>query len=132
MCLISDQIKFCSCKMESGQLPENYWILYRYVKVDEDKMIVGEAQIPTNFYDENCDLNTQTLLDRLNDPTSFDREFIFRNNDHFHVCIKNPDFYEDYNYSFRFWDSKWKLNEYYPYINYGNLKIKTVGKLEDF
>ena len=88
MCVISDKIKFCTCKSSSVEKLEHYWLLYRF-NSDKDEMTLGEPVFHDNLLQKNYNGNQQTLLNRLNEIDAFDQLMNFKNEDQLEIVINN-------------------------------------------
>ncbi len=88
MCVISDKIKFCTCKSSSVEKLEHYWLLHRFNSA-KDEMTFGEPRIPNNLLQENYNTNKQTLLHRLNEADAFDQSMNFKDQDQLEIAINN-------------------------------------------
>ena len=128
MCLISDKIKFCTCVGNAENL-KNYWILYRRKPKGEVYFILGEPRCPPSKL--NYKINTETILERLNDPDAFDFPIEFKYRDIFNIFIgsefKNEEFFS---YSFEYKKGNWKNVAYNPFdliMRFDDIKS---GKLE--
>jgi hypothetical protein len=65
MCLVSKEIKFCTCEEESTSELPHYWKFYRFNK-DKDLRIVGKVMMPKENLDPSFALNKNTIRNRLN------------------------------------------------------------------
>lgn len=70
MCIVSDKIKFCTCKSNSPEKLANYWILQSYNK-NKESTVIGQTIMPY-FDDPKFEINNHTLASRLNEKDSFD------------------------------------------------------------
>lgn len=106
MCQISTSIKFCTCDLEEEKnLPDNYWMLYRY-NPDKQLQVIGEVRLPLFMTDENYVANRRSITRILNLGTAFDRDMSFQENDVLEVRIKSEPY--SLEYEFRFVKSRWK------------------------
>jgi len=88
MCLITDKIKFCSCKSSSVEKLEHYWLLHRF-NSEKDDMTMGEPMFYDNLLQEHYIVNQQTLLNRLNEVDAFDQVMNFKDEDQLEIAINN-------------------------------------------
>ena len=139
MCLQNHQIKFCTCDIDEENLPENYWILYRYEN-DEELTIVGEAILPYDdqMSDFNYLNNQNIILERINESDAFDFKTDFQEQDLLEVYLKNKDNDEKDSFCFEFQDKTWtstKSDYYYFGIIHneyrtGKVEIKPSNSIE--
>ena len=133
MCVVSKNIKFCTCEEDSTSERTNYWVLHRFNK-DKDLRIVGNIVMSTKDLDPNYKPNKKTIRNRLNKQDAFDKEIPFVENDVLEVVL-NSDDYENrkdfcYEYKRGIWidcDYGWMWLES-RFDVYGFGKVKSEGK----
>lgn len=69
MCLVSTQLKLCTCGAK--ERPKNFWTFYRYDK-KKDLMVMGSLIIPVALPGAIELLNQRNLLKRINEADAFD------------------------------------------------------------
>ena len=133
MCLVSKEIKFCTCEEDSASERSNYWVLHRFNK-DKDLRIMGKISRPENDFKPNYISNKKTILNRLNKPNAFDKEIPFVEGDKLSVVLNSSDSKkrEDFCYEYNrgTWidsenDSMW-LESRFDVYGYG--KVEPEGK----
>ena len=131
MCLVSNKIKFCTCKAGSFFNLQHYWRLYRFQK-GKDDFILGEAVLPTSMTDKNFALNETTLLTRLNERDAFDTPLTFCPGDILEVVINNNEIGDAirFTYSFKFKKGKWIAIEADPFQIINHFKEEKFGKIK--
>ena len=132
MCIISNEIKFCTCLDEGIDIEDLdfYWKLYK-LDIKKDVFIVGLMNPPTSFYDSNFELNQETILNRLNNPNAFDFKFDLIKGHRIEVVVKFEKF-EHYTYCYEFSGRKWYSVEEDPFILESKYEIDQKGKLNGF
>jgi hypothetical protein len=131
MCTISDKLKFCTCSAdEINTATESYWQLYRF-NPTAGRFIVGAAHRPSLWLDPNFKLNSQTVLNRLNEPDAFDKELHFERKDRLTVVIwlKKED-EEPVTYTYKHTGRVWKEAEEDPYTLREQYDTEAEGCLE--
>lgn len=127
MCVISDNIKFCTCSGGSVKSLDSYWAVYRFGK-RKDKWLIGDFMLPPGLLDSNFDSNKQTILKRLNQPDAFDKVIDFRNNDKLHIVFNDStEIKEDTIYAYRFNKGKW-VEDQYDYLEFETYYYRKVAK----
>ncbi len=91
MCLVSKDIKFCTCEEKSTAERPNYWVLHRFNK-DKDLRIVGSILMSTAHLDPNYKPNKKAIRNRLNKQDAFDKEIPFVENDVLKIVLNNDDY----------------------------------------
>lgn len=130
MCIVSDKIKFCTCANGSVESLKHYWILYSFNK-DKNFSCMGLPMMPTSMRDLSFEDNQATLLNRLNEPDSFDVPLKFRAKDLLEIVINNTsDFYETFTYSFKFKKGKWEAEETDPFDIMNHFDEENSGKIK--
>lgn len=120
MCIVTNKLKFCTCKTGSVEQLKHYWILYRYNSKKEWN-VIGEVILPMEL-STNYEENKKTLSQRINETDAFDFATDFKDNDCLEISINNPE--TDVNphskFCFSFKKGKWKFEEYdvFHLINY--------------
>lgn len=127
MCVISENIKFCTCASGSVKSLDSYWSVYRFGK-RKDKWLIGDFMIPPGLIDSNFDTNKQTILKRLNQPDAFDKVIDFQNNDKLHIVLNDSiETKEDTIYAYSFNKGKW-VEDQYDYLEFENYYYRKVAK----
>ncbi|RAU81877.1 hypothetical protein [Pontibacter arcticus] len=113
MCLVSDNIKFCTCKSSSPDRLNHYWLLHRYNK-DKHDFFMGVPMIPSEFTDPNFIINNFTLESRLNEPDAFDFPASFKPKDQLVIVFNNQakEYDKRLTYCFRFKKGRWVSESY--------------------
>lgn len=128
MCLISDKIKFCTCKGNAEKL-KNYWVLYRKRPKGDYDMILGAPRMPASNL--NFTINVDTLQNRLNEADAFDTPIEFKARDRFNIYIssglENGEFFS---YTFEFTKGNWKNVRYDPFDLMCRFDDIKAGKLK--
>ena len=133
MCLVSKEIKFCTCEEDSTSDRPNYWVLHRFNK-DKNLRIMGKISRPENDLKPNYISNKKTILNRLNKPNAFDIDISFVEGDVLSVVLNSSDSKkrEDFCYEYNrgTWinsenDSMW-LKSRFDVYGYG--KVEPKGK----
>ncbi len=88
MCIVSDNIKFCTCEVGSYDELPHYWLLYRFNK-NKELYIMGSTEMPADFLQPKYNQNIETLNKRLNEPDAFDKEIKFKANDRIEIVLNN-------------------------------------------
>ena len=125
MCVISDNIKLCSCARGSINSMDNYWIIYRLGKPKEI-LALGMPSMPQGWLDNNYELNRQIILTRLNESDVFDMALELKNNDKLHIVFNNLfNAKQEIIYAFKFRNSNWVEDEYdwFELKNHNHKKI---------
>ncbi len=113
MCLVSEKIKFCSCVTDSVCKLNNYWILHRY-NGGKEFYAIGMPMLPAEYTDANFFVNTQTLVNRLNESDAFDMPIKFKAKDQFEIVINNlsKDQFQRLTYCFIYKKGAWVQETY--------------------
>lgn len=80
------------------ELPENYWVLQRYVK-NEHMFLIGEAMAP--YYVEKHLVNEKIMAGWLNEKNCFDRNIRLKENDGLEIVLRRNEKCAKYLYKFR-------------------------------
>lgn len=132
MCEISDKIKFCTCSSDVENL-KHYWVLHRKsAKLDEMQFCVGTYMMPNEKAKAFLEINSTTLINRLNESDAFDMNLELKNKDILEVVINNKsDNYEDrITYTFEFKKGRWKNIEYDPFFLMNKYEEELSGKMK--
>lgn len=127
MCTVSNNIKFCTCAANSPEKLRHYWILHRFNK-DKNERIIGEPHFPDDMFVPDYATNRETLRKRLNQPDAFDFETAFKPKDTLEVTINHDG--HPATYCFVFAKDQWRDTEYdafglmnhYAELQFGKLK----------
>ena len=135
MCTITNKIKLCSCKANSTERLNHYWVLYRRNKDNDiDIMIVGEAMLPSFewFHPEQYEDNYAILANRVNDSDMFDVPMVFKAKDVLELVFHNND---DYNkratYRFKYFNKQWIKTEIDVFDLMGRFDEVHFGKINN-
>lgn len=127
MCLVSYNIKFCSCAKGLNRLMDSYWILIRLGKPKED-WVIGESMLPFGRLESDYESNRLILLKRLNEPDAFDKAFDLQINDKLHIVFNNLSKVEQpIVYAYQYINGKWVQDEY-DWFELKNHHHKKVAK----
>ncbi len=127
MCLVSNDIKFCTCAKGSINSMDNYWILIRLGKPRED-WVIGEPMLPFGLLESDYESNRLTLLKRLNEPDAFDKALDLQINDKLHIVYNNLSKLEQpIIYAYQYSNGKWVEDEY-DWFELKNHHHKKVAK----
>jgi hypothetical protein len=127
MCIVSKNIKFCTCKSTSVDQLNHYWLLHRRNK-DKNEIIIGEVMLPS--FATNDEQNLQTLEIRLNELDAFDFETAFKNKDILEIVLNNKDDSNRMVYGFEYRKSKWVKKEIDYFYTSGHCDTIQFGKLK--
>ncbi len=128
MCLVSKEIKFCTCEEEfTSELP-HFWKFYRFNK-DKDIRIMGSVMKPKDHVDPSFTLNRNTIRKRLNSENAFDKDLGFLENDVLVIVLdNNTEKVTTYRYEYKrgFWvdceyGGMW-LNSRFDFYGFGKVK----------
>ena len=111
MCVVSKNIKFCTCEEDSTSERTNYWVLHRFNK-DKDLRIVGNIVMSTKDLDPNYKPNKKTIRNRLNKQDAFDKEIPFVENDVLKVVLNSDDYENRKDFCFEYKSGIWIDAEY--------------------
>ncbi|KAA5542059.1 hypothetical protein [Adhaeribacter rhizoryzae] len=133
MCVVSDKIKFCTCKSPSIDKLNNYWLLHRWEK-DKDEFVLGEPMMPSELTDPDFIINNTTLENRLNEPGAFDFPIVFKPKDQLEIVFNNfaKDDSNRLTYCFRFKKGKWVKEEYDVFELMSHYEEYAFGKMKNF
>lgn len=132
MYIVSKDIKFYTCEEESTSERPNYWVLHRFNK-DKDLRIMGSVERPETDLKPNFISNKKTILNRLKKPYAFDKDISFVEGGVLSVVLNSSDWKnrEDFCYEYKrgTWinsenDSMW-LESRFDVYGYG--KVETEG-----
>ena len=132
MCEISDKIKFCTCSSDVEKL-KHYWILHRKMKKNEMiQVCVGTYMMLNEKAQAFFELNTSTLLKRLDDSDAFDVDLDLKNKDILEVVINNisRNYEDQITYAFEYNKGKWKSIEYDFFELKNEFEEKQAGKMK--
>lgn len=116
MCIVSDKVKFCTCKDIDLKDQPNTWILYRY-NPEKEIRIMGSLAFPAYKYEPEYEINRETFLMRLNEEDAFDVPIDFHEKDRIDISIETtvngqP---EQAFYCYKYHNGKWEGQEYDPF-----------------
>ncbi len=131
MCLVSDKIKFCTCKSPSPDKLNNYWLLHRFVK-GKDLFAMGTPMMPNYLTDPNFIVNNSTLVNRLNEPDAFDFPTAFKPKDQLVIVLNNlaKDYHKRLTYCFKFKNGRWVSEEYDVFELMNRYEEHAFGKMK--
>ena len=133
MCIVSKNIKFCTCEEGSTSERSNYWVLHRFNK-DKDLRIVGNIVMSTKDLDPIYKPNKKTIRNRLNKQDAFDKEIPFVENDVLEVVLNSDDYESRKDFCYEYKRGVWIDSEYdWMWLEsrfdvYGYGKVETEGK----
>ncbi len=133
MCEVSDNIKFCTCSSDVENL-KHYWVLHRKSKnLEEMQICVGTYIMPNEKAMGFLEINTKTLVKRLNEPDAFDVVLELKNKDILEVVLNNNSKnYEDrITYAFEYKKGKWKSIEYDFFELMNEFEETDAGKMKN-
>jgi hypothetical protein len=133
MCEVSDKIKFCTCSSDVENL-KHYWVLHRKSAYsDVIEICVGTYMMPNEKAMEFLEINTTTLIKRLNEADAFDIVLELKNKDILEVVINNKtEKYEDrITYAFEYKKGKWKSIEYDFFELMNEFEETNSGKMKN-
>ncbi len=110
MCAISNKIKLCTCKANSTERLQHYWILYRRNKDNNnDIIIVGEAMLPSFewFHPDRYKEYYVKLAYRVNEVDVFDVPIVFKAKDVLKLVFNNIDDSKRATYGFKYFKKQW-------------------------
>lgn len=111
MCLVSDNVKFCSCEIDDYNELPHYWVLHRFHR-DKDMQVLGELVMRADFLNPHYNLNEETFTTRLNTPDAFDKEIAFKENDRLEIVLNNSGKGNLMTFCFRYKKKKWAVIPY--------------------
>ena len=129
MCVISDKIKLCTCKVTSTGRLQHYWVLNRR-NLEKNIMIVGEVMIPFEWIDPNYKKNYVTLENRINEGDVFDIPITFKTKDVLELVFNNQDYSKRIVYMFHYSKKKWKKSEIDLFHLKGHFDEMQFGKIK--
>lgn len=130
MCLVSKEIKFCTCEEESTSERPNYWVLHRFNK-DKDLRVVGSVVRSNKDLDTNYKPNKKTIRNRLNKPNAFDKEIPFVENDVLNVVLNDDDYERRKNFCFEYKNGVWIDSEYSSMWLKSRFDVYGFGPIKD-
>ena len=135
MCTITNKIKLCSCKANSTEKLQHYWVLYRRNKNNEfDIMILGEAiMLPSfDFIDpKQYKENYATLANRVNEGDVFDAPMVFQAKDMLELVFNNKDYIgKRATYGFKYFKKQWIKSEVDVFDVMGRFEEVQFGKIK--
>ena len=111
MCNPTNKIQLCTCTL-GEELPENYWILHRYVGKKWEE-VIGEVVFPYAHNSKKYLAVHEIILNTLNAGIYFDKPIELKKKDILTLNLKNKKQIEDY--SFIYTGAKWKKYELGPF-----------------
>jgi hypothetical protein len=130
MCIISKEVKFCTCSTLVQEELDHYWVLYRPQK-HQPTFLVGEIASTENWNLFRTETIESILLKQLNNPLAFDQVYQFQEGDVFAICLNNlMPTAERMEFSFVFEEGSW-IVEQFPVIPKFKYKQKASGKVFD-
>ncbi len=134
MCTITNKIKLCSCKANSTEKLQHYWVLYRRNKNNYiDRTIVGEAMLPSFdiFHPEQYESNYTILEKRVNEFDVFDVPMVFKAKDVLELVFNNnDDSSKRATYGFKYFKKQWIKSEVDPFDLMGRFEEVQFGKIK--
>jgi hypothetical protein len=112
MCLVSDKVKFCTCK--SINRLKHYWIIYRFNK-NKNELILGQPIFPSDLISPFYETNQATFLKRLNELDAFDTPIKFKTKDLIEIVLNSNDYENSLTYAYKYSKGKWEITEHYCY-----------------
>ncbi len=129
MCIISKEVKFCTCTKLNKEELDHYWELCRPLK-HKPTFLVGEMASTESWDLFNRDGIESILLKQLNNPLAFDKPYEFKEEDLFTICINNlSSSPERMVFSFVFEEGAWVIDPKYFVPPYKS-KMLAEGKVE--
>jgi hypothetical protein len=111
MCIVSKDIKFCSCEVDDYEELPHYWVLHRYNKT-KDLIVLGEVVMYADFLNPLYESSKAVLNMRLNTKEAFDKELAFKENDRFEIILNNNEGKQRMTFCFRFKKGTWVETSY--------------------
>ena len=111
MCVVSKDIKFCSCEVDDYEELPHYWVLHRYNRHKEIQ-ILGSLVMSEDYLLPNFELNKNTFHERLNTHDAFDKEITFKNNDRLEIVLNNKKESKRMTFCFKFKGGTWVETAY--------------------
>ena len=135
MCIISDNIKFCSCvdpNIDVKQL-NNYWVLIRIHK-NRKHGLLGEARKFEYKLPEGHEENKLKLLSALHTKDAFDKRIVFKEEDRLHVFLNAAqNDHRTMEFKFLFSSGKWEyIKDMDCFFHWNTLKDVALGEVEEF
>lgn len=130
MCVISNEIKLCTCKASSTDQLQHYWVLYRRNK-DKNEIIVGEVILPSfEWIGPNYKRNYATIEYRVNETDAFDVSIVFKAKDVLELVFNNNDDSKRVNYGFKYFKNQWIKSEIDVFDLMGRFDEVQFGKIK--
>lgn len=130
MCVVSNEIKFCSCEVDDYEELPHYWVLHRYNRSKEIQ-ILGSLVMSEDYLLPNFELNKNTFQERLNTHDAFDKEIAFKNNDRLEIVLNNKKESQRMTFCFKFKGGTW-LEIAYDYFKLASqFDEKAFGLIKD-
>lgn len=139
MCIISDNIKFCTCIDDNIAIEElnHYWVLNRFNK-NKNLDLLGEVMLPFDKSTPNYIENGLKISKALAKTESFDKQIAFKEKDRLQIVLNNTNENSDevMEYEFEYLSGTWGsiddadpfyISNYFDEIGAG--EIKEVGML---
>jgi hypothetical protein len=111
MCLVSSEVKFCSCEVDDYNELPHYWVLHRFHR-DKDIQVLGSIVMREDFLNPHYNLNEKTFTTRLNTSDAFDKEIAFKENDRLEIVLNNKEGGDLMTFCFRYKKKKWVVIPY--------------------
>ena len=129
MCLVSNDVKFCTCVEGSFYDLPHYWVLHRF-NPNKALNIMGKFMMPKDHLLPNFEKNKRTIKKRLHSQDAFDMEITFKEMDELEIVLNNN---EDNRMTFCFIYEKGKWVEtYYSYMGLeSSYDIKGFGNIRN-
>lgn len=131
MCLVSNDVKFCTCVEGSFYDLPHYWVLHRF---NENKKvnIMGKFMMPKDQLFPNFDKNKRIIKKRLHSQDAFDKEMTFKEMDELVIVLNNNE-ENQMTFCFKYENNKWRETYYssmglescYDIKGFGNIRNMT-------
>lgn len=144
MCVISENIKFCSCVDDNIDIDalNHYWVLYRYNK-HLDIEVLGEVMLPFDKLMPNYKENARIIFNALMGKESFDKPMRFKEQDRLQIVLNNTSKNREDSMEFEFaynsgiWESiddpdPFYIINHFDDINSGEIKEIKQGNGRNF
>ena len=106
MCVVSNDIKFCTCEVGDYEELPHYWVLHRYNR-SKKIQILGSLVMSEDYLLPNFELNKNTFQKRLNTHDAFDKEIAFKNNDVLEIVLNNKKENQRMTFCFKYKEGTW-------------------------
>lgn len=146
MCIISDQIKFCSClkegkdkeikdilkeleKFRNKVIPDSKepfsWVLYKFDRYEEHEGIAGLMHMPSDT--TGFSLGEEFVLDQLNNRNCFDFDYSPKEDDHLQINFqRNASWIEFLSFIYR--TGNWAA-DFYGFEEHVHIKNYGIAKV---